>query len=223
MDGKGGREGLGAPEDHPGDGGTLLIFRHTFRGRSGDELLAVASLRNRKSPSVPVARPPSLSLSFLPSIEAPFVAGCLSSLLITILSDSLSRFVTVRVKKARKKKERCSARPKTKTARDERGPQGRREEDGRWTRGAEASYLSGTKYSRLALVGSDRVDRPRSPAIHRCGGPRGRSIGRSIANFQRSSHPERGSGRPTSPVPSRFPSAFAPLRATTPIYDHIPS
>lgn len=118
-----------------------FLRRAFLRGRSGSSYV-VASLRNRKSPArFPVASA-FLTLYLGVRREEEEGGGMLSSLLITILCDSLSWFVTVARLKERLGDEDGASVGAPRCDEDEEANREReRKKDRRFKIGAEASYL----------------------------------------------------------------------------------
>lgn len=185
-----------------------FLRRAFLRGRSGSSYV-VASLRNRKSPArFPVASA-FLTLYLGVRREEEEGGGMLSSLLITILCDSLSWFVTVARLKERLGDEdgasvgapRCDEDGEAERERE-------RKKDRRFKIGAEASYL--LERNIFLVAGSDRPRSPRDSSVR----PAERSMDRQFRSSQSS---ERSADLLLS-----F-SVFSMdqlLRATKTIYDH---
>lgn len=157
-----------------------FLRRAFLRGRSGSSYV-VASLRNRKSPArFPVASA-FLTLYLGVRREEEEGGGMLSSLLITILCDSLSWFVTVARLKERLGDEdgasvgapRCDEDGEAERERE-------RKKDRRFKIGAEASYL--LERNIFLVAGSDRPRSPRDSSVR----PAERSMDRQFRSSQSS-------------------------------------
>lgn len=193
-----------------------FLRRAFLRGRSGSSYV-VASLRNRKSPArSPVASAWFLTLYLGVRREEEEGGGMLSSLLITILCDSLSWFVTVARLKERSAgwgTRMALAWARRGATRTERRREKEREKKIGVLRSARKLVISWNEifFSRVSLVaGSDRPRSPRDSSVR----PAERSMDRQFRSSQSS---ERSADLLLS-----F-SVFSMdqlLRATKTIYDH---
>lgn len=156
-----------------------FLRRAFLRGRSGSSYV-VASLRNRKSPArFPVASA-FLTLYLGVRREEEEGGGMLSSLLITILCDSLSWFVTVA--RLKERSAGWGTRMALAWARWGATRRGERErkKDRRFKIGAEASYL--LERNIFLVAGSDRPRSPRDSSVR----PAERSMDRQFRSSQSS-------------------------------------